>query len=105
MNNDAPSADQDVAIRSVLLQHEVEQFYYHEAGLLDSHRYDEWVRLFTDDTHYFMPLRRTMPRRQLHREFDIKTGKVLGPPATVSLRTHEVRIDGTDVLVVDPAGR
>ncbi|GAA1852633.1 3-phenylpropionate/cinnamic acid dioxygenase subunit beta [Pseudonocardia ailaonensis] len=54
---------------NVLLQHEVEQFYFHESGLLDEHRYAEWIALFTDDTHYFMPLRRTVPRRQLHREF------------------------------------
>ncbi|GAA2580795.1 3-phenylpropionate/cinnamic acid dioxygenase subunit beta [Dactylosporangium fulvum] len=63
----APAANQ--ALEEMLLQHEVEQFYYHESALLDSHRYEDWVRLFTDDTHYFMPLRRTMTRRQLHLEF------------------------------------
>ncbi|WP_432992516.1 aromatic-ring-hydroxylating dioxygenase subunit beta [Dactylosporangium sp. CA-233914] len=63
----APAVNQ--ALEEMLLQHEVEQFYYHEAALLDSHRYEDWVRLFTDDTHYFMPLRRTMTRRQLHLEF------------------------------------
>ncbi|WP_236794738.1 3-phenylpropionate/cinnamic acid dioxygenase subunit beta [Amycolatopsis sp. GM8] len=63
----APAANQ--ALEEVLLQHEVEQFYYHESTLLDSHRYEDWVSLFTDDTHYFMPLRRTMTRRQLHLEF------------------------------------
>ncbi|WP_290051928.1 aromatic-ring-hydroxylating dioxygenase subunit beta [Amycolatopsis solani] len=56
-------------LTAVLLQHEVEQFYYHESALLDAHRYEDWVFLFTEDTHYFMPLRRTVTRRQLHLEF------------------------------------
>ena len=51
------------------LQFEVEQFYYEEAALLDSHRYRLWFELFTEDTHYFMPLRRTMSRRELSKEF------------------------------------
>ncbi|WGY00408.1 3-phenylpropionate/cinnamic acid dioxygenase subunit beta [Nocardioides sp. QY071] len=61
-------ADQTL-LTQMLLQHQVERFYYDEAALLDAHRYDEWITLFTEDTHYFMPLRRTMPRRQLHKEF------------------------------------
>jgi 3-phenylpropionate/trans-cinnamate dioxygenase ferredoxin component len=31
--------------------------------------------------------------------FDIRTGKVLLPPASVDLAVHEVRIEGDDVLV------
>lgn len=50
-------------------QFEVEQFYYEEAALLDAHRYDEWVELFTDDTRYFMPIRRTRTRREMSKEF------------------------------------
>lgn len=50
-------------------QYEVEQFYTHEAALLDHHKYAEWIELFTDDTHYFMPIRRTVPRRSLSKEF------------------------------------
>jgi 3-phenylpropionate/cinnamic acid dioxygenase small subunit len=34
------------------LQLEIEQYYYHEAELLDDHRYDEWLDLFSNDTHY-----------------------------------------------------
>lgn len=50
-------------------QYEIEKFYTHEAALLDHHRYEEWVTLFSEDTHYFMPIRRTMPRRSLGKEF------------------------------------
>ena len=30
---------------------------FHEADLLDSHRYDQWLELFTDDIRYLMPVR------------------------------------------------
>jgi 3-phenylpropionate/cinnamic acid dioxygenase small subunit len=39
------------------LQFEIEQFLFHEADLLDSHRYDQWLELFTDDIRYLMPVR------------------------------------------------
>jgi biphenyl 2,3-dioxygenase subunit beta len=56
-------------LAQMILQHQVEKFYYDEAALLDAHSYEQWVKLFTDDTHYFMPIRRTMNRRELAREF------------------------------------
>ncbi len=34
---------------------EVEQFLYREARLLDERRFHEWLELFTDDVHYWMP--------------------------------------------------
>ena len=33
-----------------------EQFLYHEARLLDTQRYEEWLELFTDDATYWLPL-------------------------------------------------
>lgn len=39
------------------LRHEVEEFLYHEAELLDERRFREWLELFTDDTRYWMPVR------------------------------------------------
>jgi biphenyl 2,3-dioxygenase beta subunit len=50
-------------------QFEVERFYYEEAALLDAHRYEEWLALFSEDTYYFMPIRRTRMRRELDKEF------------------------------------
>jgi dibenzofuran dioxygenase beta subunit len=38
------------------LQHEVEQFLFHEAALLDGRRFDEWLTLFTDDATYLSPI-------------------------------------------------
>jgi 3-phenylpropionate/cinnamic acid dioxygenase small subunit len=31
-------------------------FVFHETRLLDQHRFEEWLDLFTDDAHYWMPL-------------------------------------------------
>ena len=34
---------------------QVEQFIYYEADLMDEHRYDEWLALWTDDALYWVP--------------------------------------------------
>lgn len=39
------------------LRHRVEDFFYLEAELLDERRLREWLELFTDDVHYWMPVR------------------------------------------------
>ena len=57
------------AIARLLLRQDIEDFLYHEAELLDERRYEEWLELFTEDTHYFMPMRRNVPRDELDREF------------------------------------
>ncbi len=38
------------------LQHEVEQFLFHEAALLDARRFDEWLEQFTDNAIYLSPI-------------------------------------------------
>jgi 3-phenylpropionate/cinnamic acid dioxygenase small subunit len=53
----------------VLVRQEVEEFLYHEAELLDERRFEEWLDLFTDDVHYWMPMRRNVPADELEREF------------------------------------
>ena len=50
-------------------QHEIEQFFYQEALLLDEHRYVEWLDLFSEDTHYWMPIRQTKTSDSLDEEF------------------------------------
>jgi 3-phenylpropionate/cinnamic acid dioxygenase small subunit len=39
------------------LKADVEDFYYHEADLLDERRYRDWLELLTEDITYFMPIR------------------------------------------------
>jgi 3-phenylpropionate/cinnamic acid dioxygenase small subunit len=53
----------------LLLKEEIEAFLYHEAELLDERRFEEWLDLFTDDAHYFMPMRRNVPHDEPEREF------------------------------------
>ena len=38
------------------IKEEIEQFLYREAYLLDRHRFDDWLALFTDDATYWVPL-------------------------------------------------
>jgi len=51
------------------LQFEVEQFYYDEAATLDERRFPDWLELFTDDIHYWMPIRRTRTLEETDQEF------------------------------------
>jgi benzoate/toluate 1,2-dioxygenase beta subunit len=36
-------------------RHQVENFLYREARLMDEHAYDEWLALWTDDALYWVP--------------------------------------------------
>lgn len=65
----APARSDAPDLSALLLQYEVEQFYYREAALLDDRRYRDWLALFTSDIHYFMPIRRTKTTKDLHKEF------------------------------------
>jgi biphenyl 2,3-dioxygenase beta subunit len=47
----------------------IERFLYWEALLLDDRRYEEWLELFTDDVHYWMPVRRDKPKTANLTEF------------------------------------
>lgn len=56
-------------VAAMLRHYEVERFYYDEAALLDTHQYEQWLALFSDDAHYFMPIRRTRTQREIGQEF------------------------------------
>ena len=63
-----PRSD-EAALDRLLLQDRIEQFYYHEAELLDDRRFDQWFELLAEDIRYFMPLRMNRDRRELHLEY------------------------------------
>ena len=67
--NELDSVRRDDRVAAILLHYEVERFYYDEAALLDAHQYEKWLTLFSDDAHYFMPIRRTRAKRELDQEF------------------------------------
>ena len=56
-------------VADLQLQHEVEQFLYHEADILDHREFREWLELFTEDAHYWMPIRSTRSRGDEANEF------------------------------------
>jgi 3-phenylpropionate/cinnamic acid dioxygenase small subunit len=51
---------------------QVEQFLYYEAQLMDEHRYDEWLALWTDDALYWVPTGRDDidPQREISLIYD-----------------------------------
>ena len=53
----------------------VEQFLYYEADLMDEHRYDEWLELWTDDALYWVPTGRDEvdPKREISLIYDDRT--------------------------------
>ncbi|WP_158888002.1 3-phenylpropionate/cinnamic acid dioxygenase subunit beta [Amycolatopsis anabasis] len=66
--DDAPAVRPPRRVPPAVL-HEVEQFLYFEAQLLDEARYNDWFDLIADDVHYFMPVR----RNRLHRDLLAET--------------------------------
>src|SRR6187402_680081 len=53
----------------IALWHEVQQFYFHEAWLLDERMLDDWLDLLTEDVLYSMPRRKNVMRRDSAREY------------------------------------
>src|ERR1700732_567803 len=62
---------------------ELMQFYIREAWLLDERQFKEWLDIFTDDVLYFMPRRKNVLRRELHRE--------LSPPGDLAILEEDKR--------------
>jgi 3-phenylpropionate/cinnamic acid dioxygenase small subunit len=42
------------------LKADIEDFYFHEADLLDDRRFRDWLDILADDITYFMPIRRNV---------------------------------------------
>ncbi|MGW7824079.1 aromatic-ring-hydroxylating dioxygenase subunit beta [Streptomyces puniciscabiei] len=49
---------------------EVTELLHHEAALLDAHRFDTWLDLFTDDAVYWVPQVREDPERRVSLVYD-----------------------------------
>src|SRR4051812_6838967 len=44
---------------SPALEREIEAFLYIEARMLEDNRFDDWLGCFTNDVHYWMPVRQS----------------------------------------------
>lgn len=53
----------------LVLKHEIEEFFYEEAELLDERRFNDWLALLTDDVRYWVPMRRNVKFGEPEREF------------------------------------
>ncbi len=89
----------------VELQHEIEQFVYYEADLLDSREYHDWLDLFTDDIHYWMPTRYNRLRREMHREESAPNEMAFFDDNKDSLSRRIVRLDTGMAWAEDPPSR
>ena len=92
-------------IAAMVRQYEVERFYYDEAALLDSHRYEEWLALFSDDAHYFMPIRRTRTQRELDKEFNHPGGRAFFDDTKMLLAGRVKKLQSGRSWAEDPPSR
>jgi 3-phenylpropionate/cinnamic acid dioxygenase small subunit len=69
VTGDTALGPRTAALDRLLLKHEIEEFLYREAEILDERRYLDWLDLLTDDVRYWMPMRRNVPRDEPDREF------------------------------------
>ena len=66
------TADRLDALSEIELHHRVSQFLFREARLQDTHAYDEWEALWTDDAVYWVPANGhdTDPEQQMSILYD-----------------------------------
>lgn len=97
-------AERSLAERA-LLQFEVEQFLYAEAALLDDRKYREWLGLVADDIHYWMPLRRTVTRANLDREFTKPGDMAFFDDDRMMLEVRVRKLEASSAWSEDPPSR
>lgn len=89
----------------VELQHEIEQFLYHEANLLDEREFQDWLELFTDDIHYWMPTRYNRLRREMETEFSAPDECAFFDEDKDSLSRRITRLETGMAWAEDPPSR
>ena len=84
---------------------ELMQFYIREAWLLDERKLKEWLDLFTDDVLYFMPRRKNVSRRELHRELTPQGDLAILEEDRRYLEMRVARLDTGMAWAEDPPSR
>ncbi len=98
--------DADLSLQErMLLKHEVEEFLFLEAELLDSRRYDEWLDVLAEDIHYWMPIRRTTTAREVDREFTKPGGMAFFDDSKAVLTQRVQRLSLGRAWAEDPPSR
>jgi 3-phenylpropionate/cinnamic acid dioxygenase small subunit len=101
----APPGQRTVPRVDVELQHEIEQFLYHEAQLLADREYQDWLDLFADDIHYWMPTRYNRLRREMHKEFSAPNEAAFFDDDKDSLNRRIIRLETGMAWAEDPPSR
>jgi len=84
---------------------EVERFLYWEARLLDERRFHDWLELFSDDAHYWMPVRRERSLSAGTAEFADESGLAFFDEDKESLRSRVQRLDTGMAWAEEPPSR
>jgi 3-phenylpropionate/cinnamic acid dioxygenase small subunit len=87
------------------LQHEIEQFLYLEAALLDEGKFHEWLAILADDVHYWMPTRYNRSRRERALEFSKANEIAFFDEDKPSLQRRVKRLDTGMAWAEDPPSR
>jgi 3-phenylpropionate/cinnamic acid dioxygenase small subunit len=88
-----------------VLQHEIEQFLYLEAAILDERRYTDWLDLLTEDCSYYMPTRYNRTRREMQHEFSHADEVAHFDDDKASLRVRVKRLLTGQAWAEDPPSR
>jgi 3-phenylpropionate/cinnamic acid dioxygenase small subunit len=90
---------------AMLLQHEVEQFLYREAALLDDRQFADWLALIADDVHYWMPIRRTVTVENLRLEYASADGMAYFDDDKSDLRMRVEKLQSNSAWSENPPSR
>ena len=91
--------------QAMVLQHEVEQFLYREAALLDDRRFADWLALIADDIHYWMPIRRTVTVENLKLEYASADGMAYFDDDKADLRMRVEKLQSNSAWSENPPSR
>jgi 3-phenylpropionate/cinnamic acid dioxygenase small subunit len=93
------------AVVALLRHHNLAQFYYREARLLDDRKFNDWVELFTDDARYLVPTRSNRSKREAAQEIS-RAGSVFHiEDDKAYLRARVVRLESGMGWADEPASR
>ena len=65
---DTRAQSREELLERLLLEREIEQFYFREAAMLDNRQFNDWIELVAEDIHYHMPVRRNVKFGEQYRE-------------------------------------
>ena len=92
-------------LERMTIRFEAEEFFFHEARLLDERCYEEWLDLLADDIHYWMPIRRTTTAAETDREFTKIGGMAFFDDDKATLRMRVDRMAVGRAWAEDPPSR